>query len=74
MDGVVGGDDEHEVVYIGLGVTAGSTSTALNVVAGNHTRVDGGVGVVLAFEVAGHKPSDNECYHWKDGEIPADAV
>ena len=33
-----------------------------------------GVGVVLAFEVAGHKPSDNECYHWKDGEIPADAV
>ena len=74
MDGVVGGDDEHEVVDVRLGVAACSTCTTLNVVSGNHTGVDCGVGVVLAFEVAGHKPCYNECNHWKDGEIPADAV
>ena len=53
MDGVIGGDYQHEVGDVGLVVTSCSTSSAFNVVTSNHTCIDSCVGVVDALHVTG---------------------
>ena len=56
MDGVIRLDNQHQVGDVRLRITTGSTSTTLNVVTGNHARIDGGASVVDSFHVSSHEP------------------
>jgi hypothetical protein len=64
MDGVVGSDNQHQVVDVRLGVSSGTIGT-VKVVARNHTRIYRRIGIVDAFHVACQEPRNDKCYHWQ---------
>ena len=71
VNSVIGGDDQHQVGYVGLCVATCDTCTAFNVVAGNHTSIDGGTCVIHALHISCHKPCHDKGNQRQNDEIPA---
>ena len=71
VDGVVCRDNQHQVVDVGLCVSACRSDTAFNIVGGNHTRINSGVTVIDALHVTGGEPCNNQRYHGQDDQVPA---
>ena len=74
VQSVVGGDDKHKVVDICLRVTSSDTRSALYVITGDHTGINSGVSVILAFHIPCQEPCNNQSNQRKDCEIPPNAV
>ena len=70
MYGIVRCDDEHQVGDVCLGIATSSTCATFNVISGNHTRIDGGVGIIDTLHVACQEPSHDKGYHRQNDQIP----